>query len=172
MLLSSQLLVDRNRFQSNNRPIHLTLDSHILLWLKAFHIIAMVTWFAGIFYLPRLFVYHTQTKTDDSYQRFCVMERKLYYAIMTPGAFVTIILGFWMIYELGSDWFLASYWLHAKLLLVVILIGFHLYCGSLMKSFADKSNQKSESFFRKINEIPVVPLVGIVILAVVKPFVG
>jgi putative membrane protein len=144
----------------------------MLLWLKAFHIIAMVTWFAGIFYLPRLFVYHTQAKTDDSYKRFCVMERKLYYAIMTPSAYVTVALGFWMIYELGTEWFLASYWLHAKLALVIVLIGFHLYCGKLMKNFANHSNHKSEKFFRMINEIPVIPLVGIIILAVVKPFMG
>jgi len=142
----------------------------MLLWLKAFHIIAVVTWFAGIFYLPRLFVYHTQAKTDDSYQRFCLMERKLYNGIMTPSALVTILLGFWMLNELGWEWFKASTWMHAKLALVGLLGAFHLYCGSLLKRFSLKQNDKSERFYRMINEIPVIPLVGIIILAVVKPF--
>jgi len=144
----------------------------MLLWIKAFHIIAMVTWFAGLFYLPRLFVYHSMTNTDASYQRFCTMERKLYYAIMTPGALVTVVLGLWMIYELGMDWFLVSYWMHIKLGLVALLIGYHLYCGKLIHDFANRSNQKPEKFFRMINEIPVIPLVGIIILAVVKPFMS
>ncbi len=142
----------------------------MFLWLKAFHIIAMVTWFAGLFYLPRLFVYHTMAKTDDSYDRFCVMERKLYYAITTPGAIVTLLLGSWMIYLLGWEWFKASHWFHLKLILLVLLTAYHFYCGRLMKAFANRNNQKSERFFRMINEIPVIPLIGIIILAVVKPF--
>ncbi len=142
----------------------------MFLWIKAFHIIAMVTWFAGLFYLPRLFVYHTMANTDEEYDRFCTMERKLYYAITTPGAIVTVILGSWMLYLLGMDWFKTAYWFHAKFTLVLLLIGFHLYCGKIMKEFATHRNQHSEKFFRMINEIPVIPLIGIIILALVKPF--
>ncbi len=142
----------------------------MLLWIKAFHIIAMVTWFAGLFYLPRLFVYHTMAKTEDSYDRFCVMERKLYYAITTPGAIATLLLGAWMMYLLGWEWFRSAYWFHAKLLFLLFLIWFHLYCGKLMTTFASHSNKRTEVFFRRINEIPVIPLIAIVILAVVKPF--
>ena len=140
------------------------------LWIKAFHIIAMVTWFAGLFYLPRLFVYHTMAETDDAYQRYSVMERKLYNGITTPGAIVTLLLGLWLAYLLGWEWFRVSYWFHAKVTLLVLLIGFHLYCGRLMRSFANRTNTKSEKFFRLINEIPVIPLIGIIVLAVVKPF--
>ncbi len=140
------------------------------LWIKAFHIIAMVTWFAGLFYLPRLFVYHTMSHDEASNNRFKVMESKLYYAITTPGAIITIILGLWMIDILGWDVFKHSYWLHAKLTLVLILVAFHLYCGQIIKSFARDENTKSEKFFRLINEIPVFPLIGIIILVVIKPF--
>ncbi len=140
------------------------------LWIKAFHIIAMVTWFAGLFYLPRLFVYHSMTKTDDSYERFCVMERKLYKFIMTPGAIVTLLLGLWLVYLQGWEWFKGSHWFHGKILLLLLLGWFHGYCGKLMRGFATHTNQKTEKFFRQINEIPVIPLIGIIILAVVKPF--
>ena len=130
----------------------------------------MVTWFAGLFYLPRLFVYHTMAKTDEEYKRFCTMERKLYYAITTPGAVLTLLMGIWMLYLYGWDWLMNTAWIQYKLGLVLVLLGFHDYCGRLLKDFAQNKNNKSESFFRKINEIPVIPLIGIVILAVVKPF--
>jgi len=130
----------------------------------------MVTWFAGLFYLPRLFVYHSMAHDDISRERFKVMEYKLYYAIMTPGAIVTLVLGMWLVHLYGMDWFRISYWLHAKLLLVALLVGFHLYCGHLMKRFAADNNQHRERFYRLLNEFPVIPLVGIVILVVVRPF--
>jgi len=140
------------------------------LWIKAFHLIALVTWFAGLFYLPRLFVYHTMSHDEESNKRFKVMERKLYYGITTPGAVVTIALGLWMIHLMGGDWFKDSHWLHAKLLLVLVLVAFHLYCGKLLKVFAQDKNLHSEKFFRLMNEIPVIPLIGIILLAVLKPF--
>ncbi|MEM9102001.1 MAG: protoporphyrinogen oxidase HemJ [Pseudomonadota bacterium] len=141
-----------------------------MLWVKAFHIIAMVTWFAGLFYLPRLFVYHTQSHDAQSNERFKVMERKLYYAITTPGMIITILLGLWLIHGYGAEFFRESKWLHVKLVFVMILMGFHLYCGKLLRDFAQDKNTKSETFLRAINEIPVIPLIAIVILAVVRPF--
>ena len=140
------------------------------LWLKALHLIAMVTWFAALFYLPRLFVYHTQVNDEEGYARFVIMERKLLNAIATPGAFVTIVLGLLLLFSYGMDYFRAAHWLHAKLLFVIILLGFHGYCWKLQKAFANKQNKHSEKFFRIINEIPVLPLVAIIVLAVVKPF--
>lgn len=140
------------------------------LWLKAFHLIAMVTWFAALFYLPRLYVYHTQVEDEAGYARFVVMERKLLKAIATPGAVLTIVLGMLLIFSYGMDYFRSAYWLHAKLLFVIILLGFHGYCWHLQSVFANKKNEHSEKFFRIINEIPVIPLVAIMILAVVKPF--
>ncbi len=105
-----------------------------------------------------------------SNERFKIMEKKLYYAITTPGAIITIVLGMWLIHNMGWEVFKLSYWLHAKLGLVLLLLGFHGYCGILMKALAEDKSQKSEKFFRLINEIPVLPLIGIIVLAVVRPF--
>lgn len=140
-----------------------------MLWIKAFHIIAMVTWFAGLFYLPRLFVYHTMAHDEKSRERFSTMERKLYFYIMTPGAILTILLGIGLTFY-HWDYYLHAAWLHAKLLLVAMLILFHLYCGKLLKTLARNNNRHNDRFYRWINEIPTVLLIGIVILAVVKPF--
>lgn len=138
-----------------------------MLWIKAFHIIFMVTWFAGLFYLPRLFVYHAMSEDGASRQRFKVMERKLYYGIMTPGAILTIALGTW----LWFGWFRsAGGWLHAKLALVLLLIAYHLWCGRLMKDFMRDRNSRSHVWFRWFNEFPVIVLIAAVILVVVKPF--
>ncbi len=138
------------------------------LWLKAFHVVAMVTWFAGLFYLPRLFVYHADTTDEISLRRFEVMERRLY-AIMTIGAVATVILGILMI--IGSPaYYLALHWLHAKLFLVAILIGYHLYCRKLVRDFAAGRNTHASKWYRGFNEVPSVLLIGIVILAVAKPF--
>lgn len=141
-----------------------------MLWIKALHIIFMVTWFSGLFYLPRLFVYHAMSKDQPSIERFKIMERKLYYGIMAPGAVLTIGSGFWMLYDYA--WMLNKHagWLHAKLLLVAILVSYHLYCGSLMQKFKRNQNKHSHVFYRWLNEFPVLILVGCVILAIVRPF--
>lgn len=140
-----------------------------MLWIKAFHIIAMVTWFAGLFYLPRLFVYHAMSTDPISQERFKIMERKLYYGIMAPGALFTIGLGLWLLQGYAWQLYHTALWLHLKLGLVILLIFFHLYCGYLRKQFQRDQNQHSPLFYRWINEIPVIFLIGIVILAVVKP---
>lgn len=142
-----------------------------ILWLKSFHIIAMVTWFAGLFYLPRLFVYHCELNNTDSphYQRFCTMEYKLYNYITTPGAIITTILGLWLIYSYGYEYFKISKWLHTKILLVLLLWGYHIYLNTLLNKFKNFNNTYSHKFYRIINEIPTVFLISIVLLAVLKP---
>lgn len=137
-------------------------------WVMAFHIIAMVAWFAGLFYLPRLFVYHTGAKDALGNQRFKVMEHKLYFYIMTPAAVITTVLGLWLL-SFNIEYYLHAPWLHWKLLLVVILWAYHVYCGLLLRKFAKDANQKSEKFYRIFNEIPTILLIAIVILVVVKP---
>lgn len=140
-----------------------------MLWLKAFHIIAVVCWFGGLFYLPRLFVYHAMAEDVVSRERFKVMERKLYRGIMTPAMIATLVLGVWMLVP-NWDYYMSQGWLHAKLALVVLLIGYHHLCLVYMKRFARDQNTRSHRFFRVFNEIPVLFLVAIVILVVVKPF--
>ena len=137
-----------------------------MLWIKAFHIVFMVTWFAGLFYLPRLFVYHAMAMDSIGIERFKVMERKLYFGIMTPGAVLTIALGLWLWLGYG----IGGGWMHAKAALVVVLIGYHLWCGRLLKAFKHDRNQHSHVFYRWLNEFPVVILIAIVLLVVVKPF--
>ena len=137
-----------------------------MLWVKALHIVFMVTWFAGLFYLPRLFVYHAQSEDRLSLERFKVMERKLYYGIMTPGAVLTLASGAW----LWLGWGFSGGWLHAKLALVVLLIAYHLWCGRLVRVFRDERNSRSHLWYRWFNEAPVVLLFAVVILVVVKPF--
>jgi len=141
-----------------------------MLWLKSFHIIFMVTWFAGLFYLPRLFVYHAMSDDAISNERFKIMERKLFYGIMTPGGIITAALGVWMLID--STWlvYADSGWLHAKLALVVVLIAYHIYCGKLLIDFKHDRNQHGHVFYRWLNEFPVLILVAIIILVVVKPF--
>ncbi len=137
-----------------------------MLWIKALHIVFMVTWFAGLFYLPRLFVYHAMAEDAASRERFKVMERKLYYGIMTPGAVLTVAFGGWLWLGYG----ITGGWLHAKLALVAILISYHLWCGRLLGDFKRDRNARSHVWYRWFNEIPVVILIAVVILAVVKPF--
>lgn len=141
-----------------------------MLTLKAFHIMAMVAWFAGLFYLPRLFVYHTQTEDEMGHQRFCVMEKKLFWSIMTPSAVITTLLGLWLLWEYAWQTYQAFYWLHLKLAMVAGLIVYHIMCGYYLKQFAAKRNKHSHVFFRIFNEIPVLFLVGIIWLVVTKPF--
>lgn len=137
-----------------------------MLWVKAFHVVFMVTWFAGLFYLPRLFVYHAMSTDAKSIERFKLMERKLYYGIMTPGAVVTVVLGLWLWLGYG----IAGGWLHAKLALVIVLIAYHLYCGKLLRDFKLDRNRRSHVWYRWFNEFPVLLLIAIVVLVVVKPF--
>lgn len=140
-----------------------------MLWVKTFHLVSMVTWFAGLFYLPRLFVYHATATDEISNARFKIMERKLYYGIMTPGAVLTIISGVWRM-KFNLDYYQHANWLHAKIACVFLLIIFHLYCGKLRNDFRLDRNRHSHVFYRWINEIPTVLLIGIIALAVVKPF--
>jgi len=141
-----------------------------MLWVKAFHIIFMVTWFAGLFYLPRLFVYHAMTGVDDraGIERFKIMERKLYYGIMTPGAVITIALGTW----LWLGWYPGVFgaWFHAKLAVVALLVLYHLWCGRLLADFKHDRNTRSHVWLRWFNEVPVLMLFAAVILVVVRPF--
>lgn len=141
-----------------------------MLWLKAFHIVFMVTWFAGLFYLPRLFVYHALTEDTLSNERFKIMERKLYYGITTPGAIITIGLGLWLLFGYTWEIYAKSGWFHAKLTLVVMLMMYHLYCGKLLQDFKSDRNRHSHIFYRWFNEFPVIILIGVTILVVVKPF--
>ncbi|HEY8119507.1 MAG TPA: CopD family protein [Methylophilaceae bacterium] len=137
-----------------------------MLWVKAWHIIFMVTWFAGLFYLPRLFVYHAMSDDAPSIARFKVMERKLYFGIMTPGAVLTIALGVWLWLGYG----ITGGWLHAKLALVAVLVIYHIYCGKLLLDFKHDRNTRSHVYYRWFNEIPVFFLIGVILLVELKPF--
>jgi protoporphyrinogen IX oxidase len=140
-----------------------------MLWLKALHLIFMVTWFAGLFYLPRLFVYHAMSDDQTSIERFKIMERKLFFGIMTPGAVLTLIFGFWVLLLNGWDSYSSSLWLHLKLGFIFLLLIYHIYCGKLMLDFKHGRNQHGHIWFRWFNEVPVIFLVAIIILAVVRP---
>lgn len=135
------------------------------LWLKALHIIFVVCWFAGLFYLPRLFVNHAMVDDDTTRQRLALMEHKLY-RFMTPLAILAAVFGVWLWFGFGFG----GGWLHAKLTLVAVLIGYHLYCGKLMRDFAAGHNQHNHVWYRFFNELPVLVLFAVVILVVVKPF--
>ena len=137
-----------------------------MLWVKSFHIVFLVAWYAGLFYLPRLFVYHAQAGDAPSIERFRLMERRLYRGIMTPCMVITLALGTW----LWLGWDFSGAWLYAKLVLVGVLVAHHFFLGELMKELA-RGPGRSHVFYRWINEIPALPLlVLIVVLVVVKPF--
>jgi len=140
-----------------------------MLWIKAFHLIALICWFAAIFYLPRLFVYHAASTDSMGRERFKIMESKLYRGIMTPSAIVTVLLGIWMLVD-NWGFYRTQGWMHAKLGLVVLLIVYHLFCYRFLINFRDDKNSRSETFFRWFNEVPVLLLTGIVILVIVRPF--
>ncbi len=142
----------------------------MLLWIKALHLIFMVTWFAGMFYLPRLFVYHAMSDDQTSIERFKIMERKLYFGIMMPGGILTIIFGFWLLFLNGWNTYQGTYyWLHLKLACILLLIVYHVYCGKLLLDFKHDRNKHSHIWYRWFNEIPVLFLFIIIILAVVRP---
>ena len=136
-----------------------------MLWVKALHIIFMVTWFAGLFYLPRLFVYHAMAEDTVSRERFKVMERKLFLGIMTPGAVLTVVFGTW----LWVGWNFSGKWLMAKLVLVLALLVYHAWCGLLLLEFREDRNRHSHVWYRWFNEVPAVLLLVIVFLVVLKP---
>jgi len=139
-----------------------------ILWFKAFHVIFMVAWFAGIFYLPRLFVNHAETNSSEISEQLKGMEKRLLYFI-TPFAVLTIILGLILIYTYGSAWFAAAKWLHIKLTLVILLLAYHGYCFKLVSTFQQDKNTRSGKFYRIFNEVPVLALFAVIILAYVKP---
>lgn len=135
--------------------------------VKAFHVIAMVAWFSGLFYLPRLFVYHADTKDPISDARFILMEKRLYWQITTPAAIITTFLGCWL-WLPHYIHYAHAWWLHIKLFLVLGLWAYHIYCGILLKRFREKKNQFSSIFFRFFNEIPTLFLVSIILLVYLK----
>ena len=136
-----------------------------MLWIKPFHIIFMVTWFAGMFYLPRLFVYHAMCTDEAGNARFKTMERKLFFGIMTPGGVLTIVFGLW----LWLDYGFSGQWLMWKLLIVMLLLVYHGWCLVVMRSFQDDRNTRGHVYYRVMNELPVFGLIAIVLLAVLKP---
>lgn len=137
-------------------------------WIQAFHVIVVVTWFAALFYLPRLFVYHAMTEDRPGIERFKVMERKLNRGIMLPSAIAVVVLGI-ILLSLAPN-LLTEVWMIVKLILVALLIGYHAYCHHLVKVFARDENQRSHVWYRVFNELPVLVLIPVVILAIVKPF--
>jgi len=141
-----------------------------MLWIKALHIVFMVTWFAGLFYLPRLFVYHAMATDREGIERFKIMERKLFFGIMTPGGVLTLVFGFWTLLIKGWSAYTGTLWLHVKLVCILLLVLYHIYCGILLLDFKHDRNHHSHVWYRFFNEIPVVFLIIIVILAVVRPF--
>jgi putative membrane protein len=137
-----------------------------MLWVKALHLIFMVTWFAAIFYLPRLFVYHAMAEDEAGIDRFKIMERKLLRGIMNPGALLTLLSGSWLWLGYG----ISGGWLYAKLAVVTLLAVYHLWCIVTVKRFARDENTHSHVYYRWMNEVPVLFLVSIIVLVVVKPF--
>ncbi len=140
-----------------------------MIWVKAFHIIFMVAWFAGLFYLPRLFVNHAMAETDTEQARLALMERKLYRFIQ-PWMGLTVIFGFWMLFDYAWTAYAHMFWLQSKLVLVALLIIYHFYCGKLLRDFEAGRNRHSHVWYRWFNELPVLVLFAAVILTVVKPF--
>jgi protoporphyrinogen IX oxidase len=140
-----------------------------ILWVKALHIIFMVTWFGGLFYLPRLFVYHAMATDAPSIERFKIMERKLFFGIMMPGMVLTIGFGLTLLYYFW-DAYKKMGWLHVKLTLVVLLLAYHVWCFLLLRAFKQDRNTHSHKWYRVFNEVPILLLFGIVIMVLVRPF--
>ena len=137
-----------------------------MLWIKAFHVVFVVAWFAGLFYLPRLFVYHAMAEDAATRERFKVMERKLYRGNMTPAMEVTVATGLWLWLGFG----ITGGWMHAKVALVVLLVVYHFWMRAVMSDFARDANRQTHVYYRWVNEIPTVILFAVVVLVVVKPF--
>ncbi|MEW6989135.1 CopD family protein [Colwelliaceae bacterium 6441] len=140
-----------------------------ILWLKALHVSFMIAWFAGIFYLPRLFVNHAESKEPKVIEHLKGMEKRLLYFV-TPFALLTVIFGIALIYQYGYPWFVAAKWLHIKVTLVIILLIYHGYCFTLLKTFKEDKNTRSGKFYRIFNEVPVIILFTVIILVYIKPF--
>lgn len=140
-----------------------------ILWLKALHVFFMLAWMAGIFYLPRLFVYFAESSHQETRDTLKVMQRRLWFFV-TPFALLTLIFGVWLIVSYGSAWLAASAWLHAKLVLVFALYAYHIYLYMIMRDLAQDKNIKTPKFYRILNEMPVLGVLAIVVFAVVKPF--
>lgn len=139
-----------------------------IMWLKALHVFFMLAWMAGLFYLPRLFVYHADKTQGEIHQQFKIMERRLWYFV-TPFAILTLIFGVALIAAYGKAWFAASKWLHIKLVLLLAVYAYHFYLFKVVKDFAADKPMKSALFYRVLNEAPVIIIFAIVVLAVVKP---
>ena len=139
-----------------------------MLWVKAFHLIFMVAWFAGLFYLPRLFVNHAMSENEDTRRQLSLMARKLY-RFITPWMLLTLIFGIWMLVDYAWTAFADQLWLQIKLVLIAVLVGYHFYCGTLVNQFEQGKNQRSHVWFRWFNEFPVIILFAVVLLAVLKP---
>ncbi|MDB4966344.1 MAG: hypothetical protein JWN44_2033 [Myxococcales bacterium] len=140
-----------------------------MLWVKALHVIFMVTWFAGLFYLPRLFVYHAQATDAASIERFKIMERKLFWGIATPGGVITTFFGLWMLFAYAWEQNRHMKWLHIKLTCVVLLIAYHVWCFKLMKDFKNDRNRHSHRWYRVFNEVPTLLLFVIIVMVIVRP---
>jgi putative membrane protein len=139
-----------------------------MLWIKAFHIVFVVCWFSGLFYLPRLFVYHAMSEDQVSKDRFVIMERKLYWGITTPSMVLTLAFGFWLLWG-NWGYYMDWWWMHVKLALVALLVVYHVLCWWHMKQLREEQSLRTHIFFRVFNELPVFLLIGVVILIVVKP---
>ena len=141
-----------------------------MIWLKVIHLVFVVSWFAGLFYLPRIFVYHAESSHQETRETFKTMERRLYFGIMVPAMLLTLITGLWMILAYAWSAYQGSYWLHTKIALAVGLVGDHHWLGFLMKRFQKDQNRYSSRFYRLINEIPLIFLVSMIALVLIKPF--
>lgn len=137
-------------------------------WILACHIIFVITWFAALFYLPRLFVYHADTKDELGNERFKIMEHKLYYYIMCPSAILTLIFGGTLLLH-RYDYYEHQWWMHIKLFFVMLLAIYHLYCGRIVKTFKRNANLRSHKFYRYFNEVPSIILIVVIIMVVVQP---
>ncbi|MCO4322617.1 CopD family protein [Aliidiomarina quisquiliarum] len=146
-------------------------EFQLLQWFKALHLAFMVAWFAGIFYLPRLFVYHAESKEPLVHAQLQIMERRLLFFI-TPFAILTIVFGTGMLWIYGLGWLKQMHWMHIKLLLITFLVAYHIYCFHLVKKIKRSAHFRSGRWFRIFNEIPVLALFAIIILAVLKPAIG
>ncbi len=140
-----------------------------MVWVKAFHIIFMVAWFAGLFYLPRLLVNHAMAEEDAVKARLAQMESKLY-RFIGPWMVLTIVFGAWLLIDYAWAAYAHMLWLHLKLALVAVLVAYHFYCGKLVRDFAQNRNRRTHVWYRWFNEFPVLILFAVVILAIVKPF--